>query len=80
MSRIRGKRIMITRHASDEMNAEVPHIKFEHLEEVLYNPDMVQADKYLKWIGRRTIIAYVTEHDDYVEVRSVSATRRRIIR
>jgi len=70
---------LIERHANDGMNAENPHIKVEHLEETLRNPDRIDGEQYMKWIGNRTIIAYVTEYPDYIEVRGVSATRRKII-
>jgi hypothetical protein len=69
---------MITRHAFDGMNAENPPIRIEHLEETLQNPDRIEGDQYRKWIADRTIIAYITEYNDYIEVRGVSATRRKI--
>ena len=77
--RLRGKPVLVSRHAFDGMNAEVPPVSIEHLKEALENPDRVEGDKYLKWIGQRTLIAYLTEYPDYFEVRSVSATRRKIV-
>lgn len=79
MFRLRDKRVMVSRHAFDGMNAEKPPIRVEHLEETLKNPDKVEGEKHMKWIGRRTVIAYLTEHPDYFEVRGVSATRRKIV-
>ena len=76
--KLRGKQVLVNKHAFDGMNAENPHIKIEHLEETLQNPDRVDGEQYIKWIGNRTIIAYVTEYSDYIEVHGVSATRRRI--
>lgn len=75
---MKGKPVMVNRHAFDGMNSEIPPIKIEHLEETLQNPDRFEGDQYRKWIANRTIIAYITEHDDYIEVRGVSATRRKI--
>ena len=69
---------MVNRHAFDGMNSETPPIKIEHLEETLQNPDRIEGNQYRKWIANRTIIAYVTECDEYIEVRGVSATRRKI--
>jgi hypothetical protein len=69
---------MVNRHALDGMNSEIPPIRIEHLEETLQNPDRIEGDQYRKWIANRTIIAYITEYDDYIEVRGVSATRRKI--
>lgn len=77
--KLRGKPVLVSRHAFDGMNAENPHIKIEHLEKALQNPDRVDGEQYTKWIGNRTIIAYLTEYQDYIEVRGVSATRRKII-
>jgi len=76
---IRGKEVMVSRHAFDGMNAENPPIRVEDVEETLVNPDNVQGNRSLKWIGRRTVIVYSTEYPDYIEVESVSATRRKLV-
>jgi len=75
-----GKRIFISRHALDGMNAERPPIKVNDVEETLKNPDKVDGRQYMKRIGNRTIIIYVEEHPDYWDIQGVSATRRKIER
>ena len=77
--KLRGKEVMVSRHAFDGMNAENPPVSVEHLEETLNNPDLIQGEKYVKWIGRRTVIAYIIEYEDYFEVHGVSATRRKLV-
>lgn len=79
MIKIRGKEVMVSSHAFDGMNAENPPIRVEDVEETLTNPDKIQGNRYLKWIGRRTVIVYATEHPDYVEIEGVSATRRKLV-
>lgn len=76
---INGKWVYVNQHAYEGMNCEVPPIRTTDLRETLTNPDRIQGDRYAKWIGRRTIIAYVTECEDRIEVRGVSATRRKLV-
>jgi hypothetical protein len=79
MVQVRGKEVMVSRHAFDGMNAENPPIRVEDVEAALINPDSVQGNKSLKWTGRRTVIVYSNEYPDYIEVESVSATRRKLV-
>ena len=66
------------------MNAERPPIKLEYLYEAVDDPDKTVAEgktriKAMKWIGKRTIIAYYDEYEEDIHVRSVSATRRKLV-
>lgn len=84
MYRIRGKYIWIDNHAYDGMHAEKPPIKLEHLYETISNPDKIIMEakprvKALKWIGKRSIIVYYDEYEVDIYVRSISATRRKIV-
>jgi len=73
-----NKKIYFSQHAFDGMNAERPMIRTNDVEETLENPDKVDGRQYIKWIGFRTIIAYIQECRDYWDIRSVSATRKKI--
>ncbi len=77
---INGKQVWINKHAYEAMNNEVPPIRMADLRETLTNPDLTNKGQYMKWIGRRTVIAYAIEYEDRIEVRGVSATRRKLTR
>ena len=76
---LKGKLVLPSRHVYEEINCEVPPIRWAELEETTLNPDKVEGRKYMKWIGSRTIIVYLTEFEDYVRVDTVSATRRKLV-
>jgi hypothetical protein len=75
---VRGKPLVIRRHAHDGMMAERPAIRTSDVAEVLEHPDHDQDGQAWKRHGGRTIIVYYTEGPDAVHVRAVSATRRRL--
>lgn len=74
----KGKPIYINKHAQEGMYNENPPVKIERVIHTLNNPDWNDGRQYTCWIGKRTIIVYVSEHPDHWEVDGVSATRRKI--
>lgn len=56
----------------------------EHLCEAIDDPDKRVAEgkarvKAMKWIGKRTIMVYYDEYEEDIYVRSVSATRKKVV-
>ncbi|WGM90371.1 MAG: hypothetical protein NUK63_04410 [Candidatus Bathyarchaeum tardum] len=76
---IRGKWVYINKHAYEGMNCEAPPIRTSDVRETITNPDGIQGGRYAKWISRRTIIVYLTEYADRIEVRGVSTSRRKLV-
>lgn len=74
----RGKRLTLTRHAFDGMNAERPPVRVHDVVRVLEDPDLDDGRRAAKWLGDRTLLVYYTEHEHQLDVESVSCTRRRL--
>lgn len=77
MTLIRGKRAAISKHASEAMAAERPPLDVNDVREVLEAPEKDDGHQAVRRIGRRPILVYYEEDDAQIQVRSVSATRRR---
>lgn len=60
------------------MYAERPPIQVDDVANVLESPDSDFGGRAFKWISRRTVICYYDETKEFLEVRSVSATQRRL--
>lgn len=74
----RGKQATWTSHAFDGVDAERPPIRAEHVVSVLEEPDADDGRCARAWRGYRTILVYYYEGEEEIEVRAVSATRRRL--
>jgi hypothetical protein len=75
--RARGKPVYFTAHAYEGMHGERKPVAPEAAVRVLDEPDEDDGHEARKWVGWRTIRVYYEEGPDLIEVRGVSATRRR---
>lgn len=78
--RARGKRLTLTKHAFEGMNAERPPVRVREVVRVLDRPKTDDGRRALRWTGDRTVIVHYEEHDLQIDVQSVSCTRRRLRR
>lgn len=53
-------------------------MRVEDVVDVLEQPGHDDGNQAFKWMGGRTVIVYYTEHEDELNVRSVSATKGRL--
>ncbi len=74
----RGKHVTILPHAVDGMGCERPPIRPSVVLDVLELPDTDSGRLATAWLRNRTILVYYDEYEEQIEVRSVSATRRRL--
>lgn len=75
---VRGKIVLIGKHAHEGMAAERPPLDEHDILAALETPDHDDGRQAGKRIGKRTIIVYYEETQDGIEVRSISATRSRL--
>lgn len=74
----RGKIVTFLSHATEGMEGERPRIRLTAVLNVLDDPAMDSGRLATAWVHNRTILVYYHEYEDEIEVRSVSATRRRL--
>ena len=74
----RGKVLTILEHARVGMDSERPPIRVEDVAAAIETPEQDDGRCATIWRRRRTVLVYYEEVEDEVEVRSVSATRRRL--
>lgn len=75
---VRGKWVVLRRHALEGMEAERPIIDEHDVQATLETPDRDDGHQAFRRIDRRTVIVYYEEHPDEIQVHGVSATRRRL--
>lgn len=78
MTTVRGKTIVLTRHAAQGMLQERPPVTIDEVVRALESPDHDTLAGLHAWTGKRTILIRYTEYHDEIRIRSISATRRRL--
>ena len=74
----RGKPCQFTKHAYEGLRAERPPIDLEEIAMVLEEAEHDDGATAYRWIQTRTVIIRYIEREDYIRIRSVSATRSRL--
>lgn len=77
MRRVRGRWLMITRHAHHGMGQERPPIRIEDIEWLFEEPDYDDGKEVRKLIRGQNVRAYYALREEEIEVRSVSRTSGR---